>query len=682
MKKKIFWILSIFLVIVIIILLVLPFAARKYAINNSKELIGRQVDIEKLKLNYFTSTVRIIGFTLYEQDEKETFLSFDTLLVNLQPFNLLHDELVIEQLHLAGLYSKVIRDDTTFNFDDLIRFHSPAHDTSVSIEDTARSEPFQFRFSDIELRKANLVLDDRNVDKTMRIRDLSFTIPYIAWNQEDKSEAGIRFNFGKEGYFETKLKIDPVAGDFDAEVIINSLYLNTFQEYATLFANINSLKGKFNADLHITGNTNKIEEAVLGGGVDVMNFEVTDQENQRVIELVELNIRLKKIDPYYSRFEVDTVKVFGPYARFILNDSTNNFEELLSGGDIQDATPQDENAETDTTATSPLYYALNTLIIDSGTVDYTDNLTGEPFDYNLSDIRFEADSITSDAGWYNIFSQMLLNNRGTLSADIGFNPADPVNNIKLDYVVKDFLLSDLNIYSRFYMGFPIIYGDMYYKSTTEITGGQLNSENKLIMTDVELGDKGDGMHDLPLKFALFILKDREGVINLDVPVRGDLNDPRVSVGKIVWNTFKNLIVKVAAAPFDALAGLIKADPKDLESIQYDYMDTLFTENRQKQLDLLLDLEQKKEGIGIELIYYNDIEKEKELTAKENNLEDTIRVTEMAEAFKAARVREIKDYLTSAGDSTNIKVSLSKEADPKNIGSKPVFQIEYSMSANK
>jgi hypothetical protein len=229
------------------------------------------------------------------------------------------------------------------------------------------------------------------------------------------------------------------------------------------------------------------------------------------------------------------------------------------------------------------------------------------------------------------------------------------------------------------MGFPIVYGDMYYKSITEITGGQLNSENRLIMTDVELGDKGDGLHDLPLKFALFLLKDREGVINLDVPVRGNLNDPQVSVGKIVWTTFKNIIVKVAAAPFDALAGLVKADPKDLESIEYDYMDTVLTDNRQKQLDLLLDLEQKKEGLGIELIYFNDADKEKEHIKKAKKLEDEEEIIALAETVKSARIQSLLNYLVSASDSTSIKVTESKDIDPANTGIKPVFRIEYSMA---
>ena len=81
------------------------------------------------------------------------------------------------------------------------------------------------------------------------------------------------------------------------------------------------------------------------------------------------------------------------------------------------------------------------------------------------------------------------------------------------------------------MGFPIVYGNMYYKSETSILNGDLTSENKLIITNVELGEKSGGLYDLPMKFALFLLKDRNGVITLDVPVRGDSKIPLLRLAR-------------------------------------------------------------------------------------------------------------------------------------------------------
>jgi hypothetical protein len=388
---------------------------------------------------------------------------------------------------------------------------------------------------------------------------------------------------------------------------------------------------------------------------------------------------MKKIDYAHSRYEFDSLILTGPYVHLILGDSTDNISEAfnMTGDSLAEAETQ---ADTSSASVSDsLYYSLDAFVIEGGVMDYTDNLTGEPFNYHLSDIMLNADSIASDTGWLNLYSQMLLNERGILKAQVGFDPIDPMHNISLDYVINDFQLSDLNIYSRYYMGFPIILGDMYYKSETKILEGQLNSENKLVMTNVELGDKGGGIYDVPIKLALFILKDRNGVINLDVPVRGDLNDPKVRFWKLLWTTFKNLMVKVAVAPYDALAGGVGADPKELESIDFGYLDTALTAQRQHQLDLLLQLEEQKAGLAIELVYFNDVLKEMEqIAASDIRLNQETEIRARAELLVQSRIHVLADYLQMKSDSTRIKISVSNPADPKNMGSLPTFRMIYSV----
>ena len=160
---------------------------------------------------------------------------------------------------------------------------------------------------------------------------------------------------------------------------------------------------------------------------------------------------------------------------------------------------------------------IDNLQIVNGSMELVDKTTPEPFTYNLGKIEMSTDSLYSDKDWVTIYANMILNNRGKLVAELGYYPDDPMD-LSVNYVITDFLLSDLNIYSRYYMGFPILYGDMYYKSETKILKGQLTSNNKLVIHNAELGDKGGGLYKLPLKFALFLLKDRNGVIDLDIPV--------------------------------------------------------------------------------------------------------------------------------------------------------------------
>ena len=717
MKKKIFiWILLSLLVIIILGMVLLPGIAKNYAIKHSKELIGRQIDMDKLKLNYFTGMIKITEFKMYEADEKEVFISFDTLIVNLEPFQFFVDEFVMESFYLKGLKANVIQFDSTFNFDDLIAFHSNSNDT-IPV-DTTNVEPFHFQLSNIELKGAEITFDDRTIDKVTQLNDISFFIPFIGWNQDEKSEAGLRFAFKNEGYFQSVINVDPINGDFDAEITIFHLYLDAFREYAANYANISELHGLFNSTIDISGNIFEAEKSLVSGNFEILDFLLKDQQQRKFLGIKKLDCLLGEIDVANMSFVVDSLSLSEPYVFFELDSLSNNLEKIFL------LTTEDTATLTGIASDSlindsilPLYYAVNFIQIKNGTIDYTDNITGEPFDYHLSEIELNSDSIESTSDWISLYAQMKLNDRGTLVAEVAFNPANPMD-INLEYVITDFQLGDLNIYSRHYMGFPIVYGDMYYKSETQIMDGQLTSENKLVMEHVELGEKSGGLYSLPLKFALFLLKDKHGVINLDIPVRGDLNDPRVNIGKIVWTTFKNLIVKVASAPFDFLAGLISVDPKDIQEIAFEYNDTLLSEKKLKQLDMLLELEQKKKGLEIELIYFNDTEKEKSqiaidqagkkfyektredrnnnpekfkefvLSKTENdtlsleeaclNLSDQLMLDSLVGLYGKTRFDIINRYLRQQNDSTLIQLSMSNPKAPKNVGSNPVFEVKYGI----
>ena len=71
--KKLTWITASILIIIIIVLLALPGFVKRYAIKHSKDLIGRQIHVEKLKLNYFTGKIKVIDFEMYEANEKDVF---------------------------------------------------------------------------------------------------------------------------------------------------------------------------------------------------------------------------------------------------------------------------------------------------------------------------------------------------------------------------------------------------------------------------------------------------------------------------------------------------------------------------------------------------------------------------------------------------------------------------------
>ena len=72
-----------------------------------------------------------------------------------------------------------------------------------------------------------------------------------------------------------------------------------------------------------------------------------------------------------------------------------------------------------------------------------------------------------------------------------------------------------------------------------------------------------------MKLAVALLKDRDGKIELDIPVSGDLNDPKFSVGGIILKVIVNLLVKAATSPF-ALLSAVFGGGEELGYAEFDY----------------------------------------------------------------------------------------------------------------
>ena len=682
------WILISVGLVLILAWFLVPLLVKNYAINNSKELLGRQIDIERLRFNYFTGNMHMNGFKMFEPDEQTVFVSFDTLNVNIEPYQFVFNKKVVEQLYLQGLYVNIVQQDSTFNFDDLVAFHTAEDDSET--ENPEEEEAFKYILSNLELKDAQFVYEDRNLPDTTRIQDFSFFIPQISWDQEEKSNADIRFNFKEEGYLESSLNINPVDGEYDARIKIYRLYLNPFLKRFQEYAEITNVEGYLNTDLLIHGNVNEAEKSTLSGRTVLNQFSMTDTDSKKFLSSEQIVCSLQEIDYHNNSYHIDTLAFSNPYLLFQLDSISNNIFRIFkmeeSSADVDSTHTHTTDtvqagSETDSTSQNNLFYAINKLNLQNGVVDYTDNLTGQPFDYYLSEIQIETDSIFSDADWVEINAQMLLNERGTLKAQVGFDPVDYMDG-RLDISVEKFLLPDLNIYTNYYSGHTMVDGDMFYYSDSKLVNGQIESENRLVIKQPTVTNSEGGLYSLPLKFALWLLSDENGDVNLNVPVRGDLNDPEIDVWKLVWSTLRNKITDTANDPVQSLAPLVGADPKDLQVIEFEYTDSIPSDEHHQQLDWLLELEKKKEGLSIDLEYFvdDDLQKKALADSGEEETADSTAVAseELSIKYSAARIRNIRKYLDSLSSDTRIQLKDQDTLSPGNTGAVPYFKINFSL----
>jgi hypothetical protein len=123
-----------------------------------------------------------------------------------------------------------------------------------------------------------------------------------------------------------------------------------------------------------------------------------------------------------------------------------------------------------------------------------------------------------------------------------------------------------NPYSGKFAGYNIAKGKLTTDLHYTITDRKLDAKHNIRIDQLEWGEataeKGEAT--LPVKFATSLLKDADGVISLDVPVNGTLDDPKFRIGPLVWQIIRNILTKAVTAPFRALGALFK----DAEEAQF------------------------------------------------------------------------------------------------------------------
>jgi hypothetical protein len=143
----------------------------------------------------------------------------------------------------------------------------------------------------------------------------------------------------------------------------------------------------------------------------------------------------------------------------------------------------------------------------------------------------------------------------TIDGDMNLLAATVYSDIKMSF--KGLELTTMTPYSGRFAGYKIDKGKLSVDLAYKVDQRKLTAEQRFVIDQLQLGepvDSPDAVH-LPLKLAVALLKDRNGVIDIPLPISGSLDDPQFKIGPIIWHAVVNLFVKVATAPFAALGHL-------------------------------------------------------------------------------------------------------------------------------
>ncbi len=437
---------------------------------------------------------------------------------------------------------------------------------AMSFLDKAGAKPVAFEVSAFNAQLGGLVLDDRASAKAAAAK----LMPLKA----SLRLATGRFEPGKLS-FNGNLGLAPIQAQ--GQVLAERLPAQAFEPYFADILNIELLR----ADASFRGRvayrqTPAGPQAQVNGNFAIEEMKAnTLAPSEDLLAWKALNLRGLNVmlDPTKAtRVDVKETVLQDFFARVIvLPEGRINLQDVVkssasaaaSGTSSITATAVVAGTASAAAAAGPApIINFGPISLVNGKVLFSDRFVKPNYSANLSDLTGKLSAFSSvPAGSASMPNMADLELRGraegTASLEIlgKLNPLAKPIALDITGKVRDLELPPLSPYSVKYSGYGINRGKLSVDVKYQVQpDGRLTANNKVILNQLSFGDKVEGSTaSLPVKLAVALLADRNGVIDIDLPISGSLNDPQFSLGPIIVKVIINVIVKAITAPFSLLA---------------------------------------------------------------------------------------------------------------------------------
>lgn len=606
---------AVLLALLLITAYFLPYLLKRYIEAHSVEWIDRKVTIDRIVLNPFTFTYGIDGLTCHEpKGSADVFVSWKKVSVKADLWSAWRNNVWrFREARLIQPYVRIIQAGDRFNFSDLLELGGSSDAKSPDTTHTVFSiEDIRIIDGSVDYR-SNLLKEDQG------LRALNASCTRIT-SESARMDFDLAFSLLKGGDLKGGFMIDTDRSLYAIDARLSSFALPQLLPYLQDIMHTTALKGAMDLDLHLRDSWAAKNGLAVRGRLGLSDVRITDQDGAELVGLKKADVLLDTLESRTDTYHLRRVSVEGLSTHYAMyangTDTWSQVLKLATTAIASDSSVTLEASPSNVFVMLADYirvlgqdfvanrYNADSVVFSNGTLRFEDHTPEMPFRYELSQLDVRT-ARSSSASSVDFTANALLNGQGRLQSTFRFDPKD-FHNVDVTLSVDSLALADLDAYGRWYAAFPINSGLLAYNGHTSIQAGRINSVNHLVADKLKLGKKTD-VHDpdiyvLPLRLAVSLLKDKNGVVELDVPVTGDLNDPQFKAWPIVWQVLKNLLTKAVAAPGRLLSRAFGGGDDDVaEEVRFDPLRNAIGREQQKALNVLVKGLKAKEDLVVALI---------------------------------------------------------------------------------
>jgi hypothetical protein len=494
----------------------------------------------------------------------------------------------------------------------------------------------------------------------LTLDQLAFNVKGVSTvsNEPITASLSVRLNEGGTATVQGTAKISPPLADL--QVAVSDLDLRPFQPYLNEQARIAITSGRFNTRgrARYTPPGSGTPLVQFAGELSLTNLATTDQVLFKdLVKWEGLQVSGIDFDLQPNQLQVQEVKLRGLQTSVIIGpDQRLNLKTILPEQATNAPSPAAATAAAGPAAAVPAATAsspgtnafpmqMNALLLENVALHFIDESIEPHCTFDVQELSGAVRGLSSDQA-----STATVDLQGKVDAASPFAISGKVNplakELRIDLGVA-FTNTDLTAFSTYlekYAGHPLNKGKLFMGLHYDINQKQLKAENKFRIDYFTLGPRNNSTNatHLPVKLAVALLKDRNGRINLDVPLTGRTDDPQFSIAPLVWKVIVNLIEKAATSPFSLLGALVGGG-EELSFVEFVPGQAEIPEGEAQKLQKLVKALYERPGVNLEITGSFDPDKDRAALAR-GKLEQYLKVLRLKELASTTNVSPTLDTL--------------------------------------
>ncbi|MFM1714898.1 DUF748 domain-containing protein [Aeromonas salmonicida] len=395
--------------------------------------------------------------------------------------------------------------------------------------------------------------------------------------------------------FDGALTITPFA--LDGDIKQAGLPLKWAQPYLQDLLRITVRDGQLASRTRLALTTNAeggLSKLEVTGGIDIDQLFVLDRaDNQRLLQIDRLELSGLHYDGISQQVKIGDILLRKPFARIEINeDGITNLQQLVL--------PQAASTEP---ANGPVpRITIDQVRTEQGNLRFADRSLSPEFVVDIASLSGQSRHISNIPGQR---SDLAFNGKVdryapvTIRGNTNLLIEQPVLDVAVTF--SNLELTTFTPYSSTYAGYAIDKGQLSMKLNYKLQGNRLEGDNDITIKKLQLGEKikSEQAKDMPLGLAIALLSDANGVIQMNLKVKGNLDQPDFSLGNIFWDVLGNTLRKAITSPFSLLASLT-GGTEDLDELPFLLGEPALTPTQQIRLTKLAQALKERPKISMNI----------------------------------------------------------------------------------